>query len=132
MLTSPRVRLLIFALLMLALGGVSSVVGVVVAGWPGLEAGVWATGLCLLPGLVVLGFEPWFESPRGQVAVMVVGTLVRVGVAAGGAVMLVQWRPDLPRAVFLVSLLVLYMVSLAGETVLITRRTTASSGSRTT
>lgn len=130
--TSPRVRLLIFTLLMLALGGVSSAVGIVIAGWPGLEAGVWATGLCLLPGVLVLGFEPWFQSPHGQVAAMVVGTLLRVGVAAGGALLLVQWRPDLPRAAFLVSLLVLYLASLAGETVLITRRTAASGSSRTT
>lgn len=115
---------------MLAVGGLFSLVGVVLAGWAGLEAALWATGLCLLPGLLVLGLEPWFDSPRGQVAVMVVGTLLRVGVAAGGAVMLVQWRPDLPRTVFLVGLLVLYLVSLAGETVLITRRTAASSGSR--
>jgi len=116
-------RMAAFATLLLGLGGLACCASAAVAGLAGLEGAVWATGLCLLPGLLVLGIEPLFRSPQGQVAVMLVGTLIRVAVAAGGALAVDRWRTDVPRGPFLASLVVLYLASLTWETVVLSRRT---------
>jgi len=117
----PVNRLASFTTLMVALGGLVAVAAWAAAGVAGAEGAAWALGLCVIPGYAVLVLEPRMRTPKQLLTLVLIGTGIRVAVAAIGAVALLALRPTLPREPFLFSLLVLYLASLAWETKLLAR-----------
>lgn len=120
-------RIAVFTALMLGLGVAAAVLSGSIAGWPGIEAALWAFGLCWAPGVLILGYEPRSRTPLGQVTLVLAGTGLRVAVAAGGSLALIQLRSHLPRGLFLMSVAVLYLVSLAWETHVLAKSAPAAS-----
>ncbi len=110
-------RLTAFTLGLLVLGVVSAVVAFATAGSTGAEAAVWAMGLCLVPGWVVFFCEPLYRLPRHAMAGILIGTGLRLGFIAGGAVLLLYCRPAIEPQVFLACLSVQYMAALVFETI---------------
>jgi hypothetical protein len=109
-------RLTWFTAVMTVLGVCAAGLCSAATGLAGVEAAAWAWVLCLLPGWTVLALEPWGRSPQQMLKLVLIGTGVRVATAAGGAAALLICRPSLPRTPFLMTLLALYLVSLAWET----------------
>jgi hypothetical protein len=112
----PVLRLASFTALMVVLGALAAWVGWLAADALGAEGAAWAVGLCLLPGWIVLMLESRMQSPKQFLMLVLIGTGVRLAVAAGGAVAILKLRPEMPRQPFLLSLLVLYLASLMWET----------------
>ena len=124
---SPLAGIAVLTALMMGLGLCAAAVGGLLSGWPGIESTAIAVALCWIPGVLIFAIEPRFRTPTGQVAVVLVGTFMRIAVAAGGMLMLMQLRPETPRPVFMASVLVLYLASLAWETTVLSARSPASS-----
>jgi hypothetical protein len=117
-------RVAVLTALMVGLGSCAAAICGALSGWPGVEAALIAAVLCWLPGLTVFCLEANYRSPTGQVGVVLGGTLLRVAVAAGGVLMAMQLRPEIPRPQILGCLLVLYLASLAWETVALSKPAT--------
>lgn len=115
------VRLALFTTGLLVLGVVTALVCAGMVGSIGLETSAWATGMCLLPGWVVFLCEPLYRLPRFALMGALLGAGFRLGVTAGGAVLLLSSRPDIPQNAFLACLFVQYMASLTFETVMLMR-----------
>ena len=114
-------RLTLFTTGLLVLGVVTALVCAAMVGPVGLETAAWATGMCLLPGWVVFLCEPLYRLPRFALAGALLGAGFRLGVTAGGAVLLLSSRTDIPRNAFLACLFVQYMAALTFETVMLMR-----------
>uniref|UniRef100_A0A7C2JW31 Uncharacterized protein n=1 Tax=Schlesneria paludicola TaxID=360056 RepID=A0A7C2JW31_9PLAN len=121
MLTSLPGRLLCFTALVGGLGLACGVVSYLAAGWLGAECAVWATALCLPPGWLVFSLEPLYRSPRNALYGSLVGTGVRMAVVAGGALLAVTVRPELPKIPLIACLAVLYLGALTFETLVLLR-----------
>lgn len=112
-------RLAGLTLVMLLLGVVSGAVSYGLSGRSGLEVAAWATGLCLVPGWLVFLAEPLYRLPGQAIYGSLLGSIVRLAVVAGGVLLLVNARPDLPRNVLIGCLAVLYLGGLAFETIVL-------------
>lgn len=112
-------RLAGLTLVMLVLGVVSGAVSYGLSGRSGLEVAAWATGLCLIPGWLVFLAEPLYRLPGQAIYGSLLGSIVRLAVVAGGVLLLVDARPDLPRNVLIGCLAVLYLGGLAFETIVL-------------
>jgi hypothetical protein len=121
MLTTLAGRLLAFTALVGGLGLACGGIGYALNGWLGVECAIWATALCLPPGWLVFSLEPLYRSPRQALNGTLVGTFVRMGIVAGGAMLATTVRPELPRVPLIVSLGVVYLGALTFETGMLLR-----------
>jgi hypothetical protein len=114
-------RLLCFTALVGGLGLACGLVGYALNGALGAECAVWATALCLPPGWLVFSLEPLYRSPRQALNATLIGTFVRMGLVAGGAMLAVTVRPELPRWPLIASMGVVYLGALTFETLVLLR-----------
>jgi hypothetical protein len=121
MLTTLAGRLLAFTAIVSGLGLACGVVGYAMNGRLGVECAVWATALCLPPGWLVFLAEPLYRSPRQALNGTLIGTFARMGVVAGGAMIAITVRPELPRLPLILSLGVVYLGALTFETLMLLR-----------
>ncbi|MDZ4684046.1 MAG: hypothetical protein SH850_03090 [Planctomycetaceae bacterium] len=121
MLTTLAGRLFCFTALVGGLGLACGAVGYALSGWLGVECALWAAALCLPPGWLVFSLEPLYRSPRNALYGSLIGTGVRMAVVAGGAMLAVTVRPELPKLPLIISLGVLYLGALTFETLVLLR-----------
>lgn len=114
-------RLLTFTGLLVALGAVTAAFCGLLVGSVGVQSSLAATLLCLVPGWVVFLIEPLYRSPVQTTGGAILATMLRLGLAMGGALAWLEWRPDAPRGVFLAALGVHYLAALTYETVVLMR-----------
>lgn len=121
MLSTLAGRVFCFTAVVGGLGLACGLFGYGLSGWLGVECAVWATALCLPPGWLVFLVEPLYRSPRQALNGTLIGTFARMGVVAGGVMLLVNLRPDLPRLPLIVSMGVVYLGALTFETLVLVR-----------
>jgi hypothetical protein len=114
---SPVASVALLTVSVLVLGAVCALVAFGLAGWPGVEAAFWSTLFCLVPGWLVLLAESLYRLPRDAVYGALLGSFVRLGGVTAGALLVVVYRPEIPRLVLAGCLGVLYLGSLLIETV---------------
>jgi hypothetical protein len=86
----------------------------------GIEAVVWAGLLCLLPGWAVVWLNHWAAVQGRDVLGVLLGMGLRLAVALGGALAVIELWPDLRASGFLYWLAAFYLVTLVVETRLLT------------
>ena len=89
-------------------------------GMKSVEGLVYATILCLVPGLIVFLVTGYFLQEESY-SVVAVSTLTRLMIAVLGALVILKLRPDFGLANFLIWLLICYFASLLVETLLFIR-----------
>jgi hypothetical protein len=95
------------------------------------ETALWFSGtaalLCLLPAVGTLLWSQWsFKgSPEQRLAAMMGGTMVRMFLAGGGAMLLFSAVPKFHESAFLIWVLVFYLATLGLEVFLLVREASA-------
>ena len=110
------------------LGGLAAIAAVVAAiacpiamhqfGWTGVKAATTAAGLCLLGSSLALAISRRYREPDQVLIGFLLGMLVRMGLPLCGGILIQIRCGPLAKAGFLVYLVLFYLVTLAGETIL--------------
>lgn len=109
-------RLAVFTLLVLVVGGLLAVVFRGFADRSVLEALGWATLFALMGGWLVFLLEPLYRLRGYAVAAPLAAMMLRLGCVAGGALFVLKFQPGVPRGPFVVCLAAQYLVGLLLET----------------
>jgi hypothetical protein len=93
------------------------------AGANGVEGAAWSALLCTLPGCVTLAAVDRLDDRKRPVFGMLLGTGLRLGMAAPGGFAVAWFRPELRAREFFLWLVLFYLITLAVETrLLLTER----------
>jgi hypothetical protein len=98
------------------IAGLSALVMIPIGGSLGAETVGWTLLLCLPPGWLVFLAEPLYRLPHQAVYGSLFGSLVRIGWAMLGVLLVLHFRPEIPRIPFIACLAVQYLGGLALET----------------
>lgn len=90
-----------------------------VTAWSGEAGPVLAWLLTFVPGAIVMALATSFQDSRRAVSFVILSTILRMGVAAGGGFVVLRLLPALPRNPFLFWLATMYVLALAMEVYLI-------------
>jgi hypothetical protein len=109
-------RIVMLTVVLGVLAGLSAAVMLPIWGSRGAETVGWTLLLCLPPGWLVFLAEPLYRLPHQAVYGSLFGSLVRIGWAMLGVLLVLHFRPEIPRIPFIACLAVQYLGGLALET----------------